>query len=245
MANTVQSNDGKQKGLWVVDGRVKIIALFAFSLALFFIDGVAGLALALAVLVGVACLGKVSLPRAVRAMTPAYPLIVFVFIFHVASTEWEAALVSCLRLLVLLWASAVLYLGSSQVQLTWALQCFLKPLRRLGVPVRDISTALSVALRFIPLMGQELKRATAAQLARGARLEGCGAAQSVISHARLMVPLFVGLFRRGDALACALDARCFGAHCEATSLNERPFACGEWRQTAICLAVCLALALVF
>ena len=59
----------------------------------------------------------------------------------------------------------------------------------------------------------------------------------------VLIPLFVGLFRRADALAVAMDARCYGAPDVArTSLAPRRFSARSGLVLAGGLLACAALA---
>ena len=59
-----------------------------------------------------------------------------------------------------------------------------------------------------------------------------------------MVPLFVGLFRRADRLASAMEARCYGASGVPTSLDGRRFSVGDGAILLFGVAVCVAFALI-
>ncbi|WP_239442900.1 energy-coupling factor transporter transmembrane component T [Gordonibacter sp. An230] len=58
----------------------------------------------------------------------------------------------------------------------------------------------------------------------------------------VLIPLFVGLFRRADALAVAMDARCYGAEPCRTSLHDRRLAGPSLAVLAAGLALCAAVA---
>ncbi len=113
---------------------------------------------------------------------------------------------------------------TSSTELMEAFLSLMGPLRRLRVPVDDIATMLSIALRFIPLCGAQLDRVVMAQRARGARVGQGGPIARVTSWVPVMIPLFVGLFRRSDALSAAMAARCYqgkGRTC-LTTCRVRP-----------------------
>lgn len=59
-----------------------------------------------------------------------------------------------------------------------------------------------------------------------------------------MVPLFVGLFRRADRLAAAMDARCFGAAAAPTTLDGRRFRGSDGAVLLVGIALCVAVALI-
>ena len=121
-----------------------------------------------------------------------------------------------------------------------ALSWLMAPLSRVGVPVGGISTATSIALRFIPITATELERIRAAQRARGARQDG-GALEVLAGWRRVLVPLVVALFRRADDLAEAMADRCYTG--EQTSM-ARPLRPVDWVALALGLAWVLAAALL-
>ena len=85
------------------------------------------------------------------------------------------------------------------------------PLKRLGLPSAEIGMTVSVALRFVPLVSEELERIRLAQRSRGARFDEGGVLARVRAWASVVTPLAVSLFRRADALGESMESRCFGA----------------------------------
>ena len=84
----------------------------------------------------------------------------------------------------------------------------------------------------------------AAQASRGAAFEDEGIVRRLRAYGGLMVPLFVGLFRRADRLASAMEARCYGASGEPTSLDGRRFSFGDGAALLFGVAACAAFALI-
>ena len=68
---------------------------------------------------------------------------------------------------------------------------------------------MSIALRFIPTLMDEASKIMKAQTARGADFESGNLIQRAKAMVPLLVPLFVGAFRRADELALAMEARCY------------------------------------
>jgi energy-coupling factor transport system permease protein len=90
-------------------------------------------------------------------------------------------------------------------------ELLLSPLARLRFPAHDAAMILSIALRFVPLLAMEAEHIVKAQASRGADFgRGRG---GPLSRARRMLPLYVPLFisalRRAEALALAMEARCY------------------------------------
>lgn len=149
------------------------------------------------------------------------------------------------RIVLLVVASLLVSFSTTSTELTAAFSSFLRPLRALRVPVDDVASVLSVALRFIPLVAEELGRIHDAQWSRGAKFGEDGLVTRLRAWATVLVPLFVSMFRRADALAVAMDARCYGMPGIArTSLDRRRMTAGSLATLAAGLAACAALAVL-
>ena len=81
-----------------------------------------------------------------------------------------------------------------------------------GLPARDISMVLSIALRFIPMVADEIERIRLSQMSRGVRLDHGGIVERLRSWISVIVPLVVVMFVRADALAEAMECRAYGTH---------------------------------
>ena len=149
------------------------------------------------------------------------------------------------RIVLLVFASLVLTFTTTSTELTAALNWFLRPLRIFRVPVDDIAMVFSIALRFIPVTAEEFCRVRDAQWSRGSQFGEGSLVARLKAWQTVLIPLFVGLFRRADVLAQAMDARCYGQVECRSSLND-----GSWRGAdaavlMVCSAACVALAIVF
>jgi energy-coupling factor transport system permease protein len=70
---------------------------------------------------------------------------------------------------------------------------------------------MNIALKFIPILTEEVDKITMAQKARGASFDEGGLITRAKALIPILIPLFVSAFRRADELALALDARCYNA----------------------------------
>ncbi len=146
------------------------------------------------------------------------------------------------RILLLLAASLVVSYATTSTALTDAFAGFLRPLGYLRIPTDDIATVFSLALRFVPVTAEEFARVHDAQWARGAAFAEGSLWHRLRSWQTVLIPLFVGLFRRADALAVAMDARCYGApDRHRTSLSDRRFTARSAFVLMVGLAVCVLL----
>ena len=68
---------------------------------------------------------------------------------------------------------------------------------------------MSISLRFIPILLEEMDRIMKAQQARGADFESGNLIQRAKGLVPLLVPLFIAAIRRANDLAMAMEARCY------------------------------------
>ena len=113
------------------------------------------------------------------------------------------------RILLLITGTFLLTYTTSPISLTDGLEALLGPLKKLHVPVHELSMMMCIALRFIPTLIEETDKIMAAQKARGADFETGKLMERVKALVPILVPLFISAFRRADELATAMECRCY------------------------------------
>ncbi|MEW6398683.1 MAG: energy-coupling factor transporter transmembrane component T [Bacillota bacterium] len=160
-----------------------------------------------------------------RSMRSILAVIVFTFILQLFMTPGQVwfrlgpltatyaglgmGLVTAGRLILLILSTSLLTFTTSPIALTDGLEYLLRPLRRVRVPAHEIAMMMSIALRFIPTLLEEADKIMKAQTARGADFHSGNVLRRARSMVPILVPLFVGSFRRADDLAMAMEARCY------------------------------------
>ena len=119
------------------------------------------------------------------------------------------ALTMALRIVMLIAGTLLLTYTTSPLQLTDGLEQLLNPLKKIHVPVHELSMMMSIALRFIPTLIEETDKIMNAQKARGAEFDTGNLIQKAKAMLPLLVPLFISAFRRADELATAMESRCY------------------------------------
>ena len=151
-------------------------------------------------------------------MKPLVFILIFTGILNIFFTAGETVLVSfwgirvtkegiiravfmMLRILMLITGTFLLTYTTSPIALTDGLESLLSPLKKLHVPVHELSMMMCIALRFIPTLIEETDKIMSAQKARGADFETGNLMQRVRALVPILVPLFISAFRRADELA--------------------------------------------
>lgn len=208
-----------------LDPRVKLTATIVFIIGLFLVDNIWGYVLAALFLTCVIRLSHVPFRFMVKGMrailflllltvgfnlflTPGEPLWQF-WILTITKEGLRTAVFMAVRLAFLIIGSSVMTLTTTPNNLTDGMESLLGPLKKLRVPVHEISMMMSIALRFIPILMEETDKIMKAQIARGADFESGNLIHKAKSLVPLLVPLFISAFRRANDLAMAMEARCY------------------------------------
>ena len=208
-----------------LDPRVKLVGTFAFLVSLFVGKGLAAYAIATVFLAAVIKLSKVPFKMIMKGLKAIIIILLITVSFNLFLTDGEiifqlgflkitkegvsVAFFMALRLIYLVVGASLMTLATTPNDLTDGLESVLSPLKKIKVPVHEISMMMSIALRFIPILMEETDRIMKAQKARGADFETGNLIQKAKSMVPLLVPLFISAFRRANDLAMAMEARCY------------------------------------
>ena len=212
-----------------LDPRVKMGAALLLMTSPFAARSLESNALLSVFVAGAAILSSVPLSALLRTLRTIFWIGLFMFVFYFFTTPgralfalgdisvtWEgllAGLTQIYRLGFLVVVASLLTFTTSPAQLAHGLEAMLRPLTRLGLPVREFAMVLTIALRFVPILFEEVDKIAKAQQARGAGIHAGGLGRRVRSWVPVFVPIFVSAFRRAEELATAMEARGFrGAH---------------------------------
>ncbi len=112
-----------------------------------------------------------------------------------------------LRLVIMLSLSLILTATTKPLSLTDGLEWYLTPLRWVGVPTPILAMIISLALRFIPTILEDVERILKAQSSRGVDFKHGHIFAKFKAIISLIIPLFVSSFVRSDELANAMECR--------------------------------------
>ncbi|MCR5664009.1 MAG: energy-coupling factor transporter transmembrane protein EcfT [Oscillospiraceae bacterium] len=217
-----------------LDPRTKILWLILYIVALF--QAVSWWSYALVTAVTAACmiLGHIHPRNIFKGLKPMIFIIALTALLNLFYTEgtpivegwsitWEGlarTVQMVLRIVLLITGTFLLTYTTSPLALTDGMERMLNPLKRLHVPVHEMTMMMSMALRFIPTLIEETDKIMSAQKARGADFETGGLVRRAKALLPILVPLFVSAFRRADELAVAMESRCYHGGEGRTSMKQ-------------------------
>lgn len=244
-----------------VDARVKLILLLLATVGVFSAQSPVVLSAWAVVLFGALGAVRMRPSRILRAMRPVAIVLAFTLIANLVSCDGRATielagpvgldpagglrgLLAVVRIALLVGFSLVVAASTTGTQLSDACVRLLRPCARWGVPVGPLGTVLSLALRFIPLVSEELNRIRLAQRARGASFDNGTVIERIGVWASVLTPLMIGLFRRADRLAEAMSARCYDAVSAGRLPAPRPLGSLDRRVLVVGTGLAIALSAV-
>lgn len=123
---------------------------------------------------------------------------------------WEAfyqAGYIILRLAMMICLTMILTSSTKPMDLTYAFEWYMYPLKVIRFPVSEIAMTLSIALRFIPTLLDETERIMKAQASRGVDFTHGLLIKRMRAVISLIIPLFVSAIERSEELSNAMEAR--------------------------------------
>ncbi|KGH96562.1 cobalt ABC transporter permease [Oenococcus oeni] len=131
-------------------------------------------------------------------------------------------------------------LTTSMIQISDAVGYLIRPLKIFKLPVDDIVLTLSIALRFIPTMLQEISTISDAQKARGSSLNSRSIAKKIKAIVPILMPLFIASVRRAEDLATAMIMRGY-----SDGKNRTKFRIMKWKNRDTLIILFLLFLLIF
>lgn len=127
-----------------------------------------------------------------------------------------------LRLFMMLELSLALTTSTSPLNLTYGIEWYMYPLKFIGFPSHIVAMTISLALRFIPTILDDVERIIKAQASRGVDFKG-GLGRKFRAIVSLIIPLFVSSFTRSAELADAMEVRGYDPKGKRTRYEKLTF----------------------
>lgn len=229
-----------------LDPRAKLVAMALLVAAAVVASGYITSVLMVLVVALVVALARLPAGQAVATVRPVLPLVGVLAVLQLllggvsgaagsekALASWgfiritpasiRVVAVLALRLVSLMILVSLLTNTTTPGALTMGVDRLLRPLGALGLPSHEIALMGAIALRFLPILGEQMEAIMLAQDARGVG-QDTGGRWRLLANARrmaaLVVPLFADVYRRADEMVMAMLARCYHGGNGRTSLDD-------------------------
>lgn len=240
-----------------LDPRVKIIAVIVLSILILRTD-LAGLFVISAIILAVSALAHIRLRTLFSSLRPVLVFFLFLFLVYLLFTpgkaippfplgpvkiSWSGLMLGAeqiFRFVLLVLAAALMTMTTAASAISSGLERLLRPLAIIGVSSHDIAMMISLALRFFPVLQEQTKQISEAQLARGADFNPRSPAGKLKALRMIAIPLLMNVFQSSEHLIDAMESRGYQPG-PRTYLYELSLSKGEYLLIA---AMILSLVLV-
>lgn len=220
-----------------MDARIKIILTIAVLVVIFLCGNFLSLGAVSAFVLFSFLLTRLSAGLIIKSFKPLLPILIITSIlqlYYVNKGEelfswWKIRVTSggvymmgfiVVRILSLILISSLLTYTTSPTSLTDAIEKLLSPLKVFKIEVHTFAMMMTIALRFIPTLIEEIDRIMNAQKARGADFETGSVISRVKALFPIFIPLFVSSFKRAFELADAMSCRCYAGGKGRTRMKQ-------------------------
>ncbi len=136
-------------------------------------------------------------------------IILLIILNYITTRSLDFSLAMVLRLISMIIASAIFMAGTSPAEIG-------DLLTKLRVPLQ-ITFSFIIALRFIPVLADDVVMIVTSQASRGYEVERGGFFERIRKMIPILIPMIIIAIRRGHQLAEALETKAFGALGKRTS----------------------------
>lgn len=219
-----------------IDPRTKIIITFLFMYSVFIVDKITTYPFILIIILFIIKLSKVPYSYVFKGLKPIFGILIFSALINLFFTSGDIifslgflkittqgiyfAISMVCRLILLMIGSSIFTYTTSSFVFAESIEYLLKPFKKIGVPAHEIAMMMSIALRYIPIIIDEIDKIIKAQQSRGADFEN----GNIIQKSKALVPIFIPMFimslKRADELALAMISRCYRGDVSRTKLKK-------------------------
>lgn len=207
-----------------LDPRAKLSIIFFYVFIVFLANNSVSYGVLLVYSLLPVALSGLPLRYILTGLKPMLWIFLFTFLLHVLTTKEGALLLQLgpvsvyekglqqgiyisIRFLVIIMMTSLLTFTTTPIEITDGLESLLSPFKRVGLPAHEIALMMSISLRFIPTLMEEAEKIMKAQASRGVDFTGGPIKERLHAMVALLVPLFIGAFKRAEDLAVAMEAR--------------------------------------
>lgn len=212
----------RQSSIHRRDPRTKIIAVIALSIIIMQVNSV-GLLLATGIILTCSQLAHIPARLLLKTLRPVLPFFIFLFLIYIFFSPGiplfsigpvqisyqglHLGIIQVGKFILLVLAASVLTMSTTATEITMGLERLLRPVKIIGLSSYDISMMITLALRFVPTLVEEMNSIKEAQLSRNSNFNPHGISGKIRAVTFLVLPLALNIFRRCDELVDAMEAR--------------------------------------
>ena len=241
-----------------LDPRTKLLFTIFFIVMVFVSTNFVSLLFNLVIATVIIGLSKIPVKTVVKGLKPILLVVIITSVLQIAYVKtgvilvdvWKIRITSggvltavfmAIRISLLIVMSTMLTYTTSPTSLTNGLDRLFAPLKKIGIDFHMVTMIMTIALRFIPTLIEEVDKIMSAQKSRGASFDQ----GNLIKRAKALIPLFIPLLfnsiRRAYELANAMTCRCYNGGKGKTTMNALKFTKSDYFSYVVMLLLIAAI----
>ena len=149
-----------------------------------------------------------------KGIKSIWMILTFAVIVQLIYSNILAAVESLVRLVLILISAEVLTFTTRPTDLAHSFEDVMKIFGVNRRTRQELSMVMTIAVRFAPVMLEEIERISKAQISRGAKIDSGGIFQRVKALTSITIPLMASAVRKAEEIATAMEARRFDPSAE-------------------------------
>ncbi len=211
-----------------IDPVVKLLAFIMLIIATFISQNVITLSTVVIFVFLVSLFARVRIKSYFNILIFIIPFYISMFLLYWLAllNAGEAAIsvaYMSLRLYLFILVSIVYTSTTKEMDIASSIEWLITPLRLIKVPTYEISMMIMLAIRFIPLMFEDLRLIMIAQTSRGVNVYNGSFSTRVKGVFNSLLPMFVLAFKRSDDVSNAMIIRGYEIGKKRTKYKKNKF----------------------
>ncbi len=241
-----------------LDPRTKLLFTILYIVMVFLSNNFVSLLFNFVVATVIIALSKIPFKTVVKGLKPILLVVIITSVLQIAYVKtgitlidvWKIQITSggvltaifmAIRISLLIVMSTMLTYTTSPTSLTNGLDKLFAPFKKIGIDFHMVTMIMTIALRFIPTLIEEVDKIMSAQKSRGASFDQ----GNLIKRAKALIPLFIPLLfnsiRRAYELANAMTCRCYNGGKGKTTMNALKFTSRDYISYIVMLLFIVAI----
>ncbi len=226
----------------------KFILLLCTVLSIFITNSYLYFIILVATLCCLAFLSKIQFMYYFHDIKNLWFLMLLAFVFQIINgislQVLEKAIISVLRIFSIVFVVSIFMRSTKPMEICRSLERSFRLLKVSNKRARDLSVSISLVLRFLPIMVEEIDRIRISQKLRGVDLSSGGIFKRLLGVVSIVIPVVISTIKRAEQLALAMETRRYGLSERVSNYYDISFKFADFLMIVLSMSlVCLAVLL--
>lgn len=187
----------------------KIISLIIMITSIFFIDSYVDIIMLGSYLLLSMVYSNISIQTFLKNIKGIKIFLIFILIIDlIFFVSISKVVCDLFKIIFIILYSSLLSYTTVITEITYGIETLLKPLSKI-IPVSDIATTITLAIRYIPSLTHEADRIIKAQKMRGINFDSKDIKEKIISISGILMPMFALSLKKAERTADIMDIRLY------------------------------------